>query len=167
MGVILYPLAALIVLVLGAFGFGAALPTAHVATRSRRLAARPDIILETFSQEKCDAINQLILPLGYNVYLIREDTGALRSFLSRYPKGPYAATAGDLLEAIERESQTWPFLRLTTLTGVEIAAGKFMALFYTLLGPLRLITGLRLLALLAGLVTLALAILASGHSAPV
>ncbi|MHB1204622.1 MAG: FkbM family methyltransferase [Rhodospirillaceae bacterium] len=41
------------------------------------LAARPDIILETFSQQKCDAINELILPLGYNVYLIREDTGAL------------------------------------------------------------------------------------------
>lgn len=41
------------------------------------LAARPDIILETFSQEKCDAINDLVLPLGYKVYLIREDTGAL------------------------------------------------------------------------------------------
>lgn len=44
MGVILYPIAALVVLVLGAFGFGAALPTAHVASRSRRLSARPDIV---------------------------------------------------------------------------------------------------------------------------
>jgi hypothetical protein len=43
-GVILYPIAALIVLLLGAFGFGAALPTAHVASRSRRLSARPDIV---------------------------------------------------------------------------------------------------------------------------
>jgi len=43
-GVILYPIAALVVLVLGAFGFGAALPTAHVASRSRRLSARPDIV---------------------------------------------------------------------------------------------------------------------------
>ena len=44
MGVFVYPLAALIVLVLGAFGFGAALPTAHVASRSKRLSARPDIV---------------------------------------------------------------------------------------------------------------------------
>jgi hypothetical protein len=43
-GVILYPIAALVVLVLGAFGFGAALPTAHVASRSRRMSARPDIV---------------------------------------------------------------------------------------------------------------------------
>jgi hypothetical protein len=43
-GAILYPLAAILVLVLGAFGFGAALPTAHVASRSRRLSARPDIV---------------------------------------------------------------------------------------------------------------------------
>jgi hypothetical protein len=41
------------------------------------LAHRPDIILETFSQDKCDAINDLVLPLGYKVYLIHEDTGAL------------------------------------------------------------------------------------------
>jgi hypothetical protein len=43
-GAILYPLAAILVVVLGAFGFGAALPTAHVASRSRRLSARPDIV---------------------------------------------------------------------------------------------------------------------------
>jgi hypothetical protein len=76
-----------------------------------------------------------------------------------------ASILGATLIARERESQTWPFLRLTSLTGVDIAGAKFMALFYTLLGPLRLITGLRLLALLAGLVTVTLAFLASGHSA--
>jgi FkbM family methyltransferase len=41
------------------------------------LADRPDIILETFAQDKCDAINDLLLPMGYKVYLIHEDTGAL------------------------------------------------------------------------------------------
>ena len=44
MGAIVYSLAAILVLVVGALGFGAALPTAHVATRSRRLSARPDIV---------------------------------------------------------------------------------------------------------------------------
>jgi hypothetical protein len=43
-GVLLYPLAALAALVLGAFGFGAALPVAHVASRSRRMPARPAIV---------------------------------------------------------------------------------------------------------------------------
>ena len=36
------------------------------------LRLRPDIILETFSQQSCDAINALILPLGYHVYKIIE-----------------------------------------------------------------------------------------------
>src|SRR5689334_23267582 len=76
-----------------------------------------------------------------------------------------AGVLGATLIARERESQTWPFLRLTTLTRWDIVGGKFMALFYTLLGPLRLVTALRLLALLAGLVTGLLALLASGHSA--
>ena len=76
-----------------------------------------------------------------------------------------ASILGATLIARERESQTWPFLRLTNLTALDIAGGKFMALFYTLLGPLRLITGLRLLALFAGAATLALAYLASGLSA--
>jgi FkbM family methyltransferase len=44
---------------------------------TRHLAHLPDIILETFSQDKCDAINDLVLPLGYKVYLIHEDTGVL------------------------------------------------------------------------------------------
>lgn len=44
MGAILYPLAVLAALVLGAFGLGARLPVAHVATRTRRLPARPAVV---------------------------------------------------------------------------------------------------------------------------
>jgi hypothetical protein len=43
-GLILYPLAVLVAIVLGAFGFGASLPTAHVTSRSRRIPARPEIV---------------------------------------------------------------------------------------------------------------------------
>ena len=44
MGALLFPLALLAAVVLGAFGFGATMPTAHVAARSRKLPARPDIV---------------------------------------------------------------------------------------------------------------------------
>ena len=44
MGLILYPLAVLAMLVLGALGLGAWLPAAHVATRTKRLPARPGIV---------------------------------------------------------------------------------------------------------------------------
>lgn len=44
MGGILYPLAILAVLVLGAFGFGALQPMAHVVTRTKRIPARPDVV---------------------------------------------------------------------------------------------------------------------------
>ena len=43
----------------------------------RRLEARPDIILEVFSPDNCAEINARILPLGYKVYLVHEDTGEL------------------------------------------------------------------------------------------
>jgi hypothetical protein len=43
-GALLYPLALLAAVVLGAFGFGATMPTAHVAARSRKLPARPEIV---------------------------------------------------------------------------------------------------------------------------
>jgi hypothetical protein len=43
-GGLLYPLVALAAIVLGAFGFGSSLPVAHVATRSRKLPARPEIV---------------------------------------------------------------------------------------------------------------------------
>ncbi|MCC7360439.1 MAG: hypothetical protein IT317_13235 [Anaerolineales bacterium] len=73
-----------------------------------------------------------------------------------------AGILGATVIARERESQTWPFLRLTPLTGREIALGKLMAVFYTLGRPLAIITGLRLLALLGGLVTVIVAYLVSG-----
>ena len=44
MGAILYPLAVLAVVVLGVFGVGAWLPVGHVATRTKRLPARPAIV---------------------------------------------------------------------------------------------------------------------------
>jgi len=43
-GGVLYPLAVLAAIVLGAFGFGSSLPVAHVASRSRKLPARPEIV---------------------------------------------------------------------------------------------------------------------------
>jgi hypothetical protein len=43
-GVILYPLALLAAIVLGAFGFGSSLPVAHVAARSRKVPARAEIV---------------------------------------------------------------------------------------------------------------------------
>jgi len=90
---------------------------------------------------------------------------ALLSTLAVWFSNISASILGATLIARERESQTWPFLRLTNLSALDIAGGKFMALFYTLLGPLRLITGLRLLAVFAGVLTLALTYLASGLSA--
>ncbi len=36
------------------------------------LALRPDIIIETFHQPSCDAINAMLKPLGYSVYAIHE-----------------------------------------------------------------------------------------------
>ena len=44
MGLILYPLAVLVAVVLGVFGFGSALPVSHVVSRSRKLPARPEIV---------------------------------------------------------------------------------------------------------------------------
>ena len=90
---------------------------------------------------------------------------ALLSTLAVWFSNISASILGATLIAGERESRTWPFLRLTSLSALDIAGGKMMALFYTLLGPLRLITGLRLLALIAGLATVGLAFLASGVSA--
>jgi hypothetical protein len=43
-GAILYPIAVLAVIVLGALGFGSYLPVAHVTTRSRKVPARPEIV---------------------------------------------------------------------------------------------------------------------------
>lgn len=73
-----------------------------------------------------------------------------------------ASILGATLIARERESQTWAFLRLTTLPSHEIALGKLMALFYTLARPVLIITGLRALAVISGAVTLGLAYVVSG-----
>ena len=104
---------------------------------------------------------ELILSLG-GVFAVGL---ALLSTLAVWFSNLSATVLGASLIARERESQTWPFLRLTSLSSLDIAGGKLMALFYTLIGPVQLITGLRLLALAAGLVTLVLAYLASGLSA--
>lgn len=76
-----------------------------------------------------------------------------------------AGILGATLIARERESQTWSFLRLTTLPTHEIALGKLMALFYTLSRPVLIITGLRALALISGVLTLALTYAVSGLTA--
>jgi FkbM family methyltransferase len=41
------------------------------------LALKPDIILETFSRRSCDAINEIVEPLGYSVYQIFEKEGSV------------------------------------------------------------------------------------------
>lgn len=41
------------------------------------LALKPDIILETFSRRSCEAINEIIEPLGYSVYQIFEKEGSV------------------------------------------------------------------------------------------
>jgi FkbM family methyltransferase len=50
---------------------------AAVAGMNEIIARRPDIILETFQQDSCDAINATILPLGYRVYRVREHEGRI------------------------------------------------------------------------------------------
>ena len=112
-------------------------------------------------QSQFSSPSEAILTLG-GVFAIGL---ALLTTLAVWFSNLSASILGATLIARERESQTWPFLRLTSLTGLDIAGGKFMALFYTLLGPLRLITGLRLLALLAGALTLVLTFAASGLTA--
>src|SRR5260370_3102907 len=111
-------------------------------------------------QSQFTSPSQAILALG-GIFAVGL---ALLTALAVWFSNISASILGATLVARERESQTWPFLRLTTLTGLDIAGGKFMALYYTLLGPLRLISGLRLLALAAATLTAILAFLASGLS---
>jgi hypothetical protein len=91
---------------------------------------------------------------------------AVISALAHWLNSLSASVLGATLIARERESQTWPLLRLTSLTSVDIAGGKLMALLYTLAWPLYLVTGLRLLAFLSGLATVLLAFAASGLTLP-
>jgi hypothetical protein len=91
---------------------------------------------------------------------------AIISTLAHWLNSLSASILGASLIARERESQTWPFLRLTSLSSADIAGGKLMAVLYTLAQPLYLVTGLRVLALLSGLATLLLAGAASGLTLP-
>jgi hypothetical protein len=72
-----------------------------------------------------------------------------------------AGLLGATLISRERECQSWPFLRITTLTTLEIVGGKLAALFHTLSRTLAFVLGLRLLTLLAGVLTAGLALAAS------
>jgi hypothetical protein len=91
---------------------------------------------------------------------------AVISVLVQWLNSLSASILGATLIARERQSQTWPFLRLTSLTSIDIAGGKLAALLYTLAQPIALVLGLRLLALLGGLATALLAIAASGLTLP-
>ncbi|MEP7355772.1 MAG: hypothetical protein ABI847_00870 [Anaerolineales bacterium] len=91
---------------------------------------------------------------------------AVISTLAHWLNSLSASVLGATLIARERESQTWPFLRLTSLTSADIAGGKLVALLYTLARPLYLVLGLRLLAILSALATLLLAVAASGLTLP-
>ena len=100
---------------------------------------------------------EFILSLGGTFTLGLLFTSTLALWFNNLSASFLAAT----LIARERESQTWPLLRLTTLTSVDLLGGKLAALAYTLAGPVQLILALRALAVLSGLATLALAWLAS------
>jgi len=76
--------------------------------------------------------------------------------------GLLAGLLGATLISRERECQSWTFLRLTTLTSVEIVGGKLAAVLHSLAWPLLFALALRLLVLAAGLVTALLAAGASG-----
>jgi hypothetical protein len=84
------------------------------------------------------------------------------SSLANWLNGLTASLLGASLIARERENQTWTFLRLTTLSTTEIVGGKFAALAYSTARPAHLVLSLRLLAVAAGLVTVALAVMLSG-----
>ena len=118
---------ALIVLALSALCAGA-------VTLQGQLSARPASV---------------ILAAGGTLALIAAAVSGLANWLVGLAASILAAT----LIARERESRTWPFLRLTSLTSAEIVGGKFAAVWYTLRGVLHFVAGLRLLALGVGLLT--------------
>jgi hypothetical protein len=101
---------------------------------------------------------EIILTLGGTFTVGLGLLATLAFWLNNLSASLLAAT----LIARERESQTWPFLRLTSLTTLDIVGGKLAAVFYTLARPLQFLTALRLAVLLSGAVTLALAYAASG-----
>jgi len=66
------------------------------------LSLKPDIILETFSQASCDFINELILPLGLNVFHILEREGRL---VARKKLFPCNIDSGDFNHLITSRTQ--------------------------------------------------------------
>ncbi len=101
---------------------------------------------------------EVILTTGAGLTLGLVAVGLLANWLT----GLIATLLGATLIAREREYLTWPFLRLTTLTTLDIAGGKLAALLRSLVGTLNAIAGVRLLAVLTGVVTVGLALAASG-----
>jgi hypothetical protein len=97
---------------------------------------------------------ELTLSLGGVFTLGLVATSTLALWLNSLTAGVLAAT----LIARERESQTWPFLRLTSLRSLDLVGGKLAALGYTLARPVQLIIGLRLLAVISGLATAGMAL---------
>jgi FkbM family methyltransferase len=76
------------------------------------IALRPDMILETFNQETCDAFNAQFLPLGYRVYRVREKAGALDA-----ADGLVAADLNDPLADFNHLLTTRPASEIGTLMG--------------------------------------------------
>jgi hypothetical protein len=87
------------------------------------------------------------------------------SGLVHWLMGLAATIFGATLIAREREEQRWPYLRVTPLTSTEIVGGKLASLLYMLRWPMHLAAALRLFALGAGALTLALLAVAGGVTA--
>jgi len=49
------------------------------------LALKPDIIIESFVPQSCDAINNYLMPMGYSAYLIEEEAGKVTLRDKLYP----------------------------------------------------------------------------------
>jgi hypothetical protein len=75
--------------------------------------------------------------------------------------GLVAGILASTVIARERETQAWAFLRLTPLTTADILFGKYAALLHRLAGGLNLMALVRVLAVLGGVVTLALSAVTS------
>ena len=98
-----------------------------------------------------------VLTLGGTVTAALAAASALGGWFNELAAGIIGAS----LIARERESQTWSFLRLTSLTSTEIAGGKLAALLSLLAWPMHFVAALRLLALGVGALSAVAAILVS------
>jgi hypothetical protein len=101
---------------------------------------------------------EIALMAGGTFVLVLATTSAMLNWLL----GLLASLYGAALVARERESQNWPFLRVTTLTSLDILGGKLAALLHVLARPAGAIVILRLAALLGGVAAVALAATTSG-----